>query len=336
MNAVCVPSSEQRVTLSVLVIEDESIHRELIERNLASEHDEQFRIVTAGSVEEACLKLAEEQFDCVILDHSLPDGSGWDVLTSMEHRLLTTPVIGLSTSGDPDIVIGDFRRGCIEFIPKSDAFRNGHLRRRLISAVMMHRRRLAAARAQSNGATAGQDAMIFAARVDGLTGVFNRAVFHNAHAEVHKRSLAHQRPYALCVIDLDNFKKYNDQYGHLEGDEVLKAVAQAARTCLRDDDLLARYGGEEFVVLMENTDAMSARLVGERMRKAVADLALPHTGNDDMGVVTISVGVTVHEPSSSETPLDVFCRADGALYTAKSSGRNAIAIEVIDSGALSS
>jgi diguanylate cyclase (GGDEF)-like protein len=139
------------------------------------------------------------------------------------------------------------------------------------------------------------------------------------------RALRSGEPIGLAMIDIDNFKKYNDHYGHQGGDECLRLVARTLAGSVRGIDLVARYGGEEFSITMPGTSAASAYQVAERARQAVADLREPHELVDG-GIVTISVGVTAIAPVTGVLPDSLIKVADEALYEAKRDGRNRVAV----------
>ncbi len=313
-------------TYHVLVIDDEIDHCEMIEDCLSRTGRDTISVVFAHTVQEACRLLEQEKFSFVLLDHNFPDGHGSDILERMEHRLLTTPVIGLSTSADPRVAIADFRGGAIEFITKHEAFKGDSLRRRVLTAMARHKRRLTALtienRRRSAGVSKSDEELVAAARTDPLLGILNRAAFDDVHADSHRQSLATQTGYALCIIDVDHFKRYNDSYGHAAGDEALRKVTEALRLAMRPGDILARYGGEEIVALLTGLGDQAVELMARRLSEHVASLNLPHEHNDGHGRVTVCVGAAVFRPSLGETTSDVFERADRALYRAKAAGRN--------------
>lgn len=163
------------------------------------------------------------------------------------------------------------------------------------------------------------------AATDGLTGLANRRQFDEALEREWRRAIRGGAPIALLMLDADNFKSYNDHYGHLEGDHVLRSIAGCVRLLMRRPaDLGARYGGEEFAVLLPETDAIGALDVAERLRARVESLAIPHEGRPE-GRVTISIGVAVARPRHGDADSMLVREADTALYAAKSSGRNRIA-----------
>jgi len=165
------------------------------------------------------------------------------------------------------------------------------------------------------------------ATIDGLTGVGNRRLFEDRFDSAYRHAVRHSMPLALIMIDVDFFKRYNDCYGHLAGDDCLRAVASGARLSLtRSLDTIVRYGGEEFAVILPETTARGAEVVAERIRHRVAWLELPHSGSPVAPIVTVSVGVTSLAPRSGETIAEVIARADAALYRAKALGRNRVMV----------
>lgn len=158
------------------------------------------------------------------------------------------------------------------------------------------------------------------ANIDSLTGAFNRRQFLElAEAEVD-RCRRYGQALSLLMLDLDHFKRINDNFGHAAGDEVLKAVAATCRSSLRASDPFGRLGGEEFVALLLNTDLSEARQVGEKLRARIE--ALEHPIGSRSEKVTTSVGVA--ELKSGESVTGMLARADAALYRAKHTGRNGI------------
>ena len=310
----------------VLVIDDEIEHCEMIEECLGRGSRDAMSVEFAHTVKEACRRIEQEKFSFILLDHSLPDGHGSDVLERMEDRLLTTPVIGLSTSSDPEVAISDFRGGAIEFITKHEAFKGDVLRQRVIGALSRHKRRTAAAMVESRrtltGIAQADEELVAAARTDSLMGILNRAAFDDMHADLFSRAVATGVTYGLCIVDVDHFKLYNDTYGHAAGDDALRKVAEALRSAIRPNDIVARYGGEEIVALLDGADDRNIVIPASRMIERVAAMNLPHEHNSDHGRLTVSAGAAVLDPSSGETLTEFFERADQALYRAKAEGRN--------------
>jgi diguanylate cyclase (GGDEF)-like protein len=157
---------------------------------------------------------------------------------------------------------------------------------------------------------------------DALTGVANRRAFDQSLDSEWRRAVRSKQPLSLLMLDIDNFKSFNDAYGHQSGDKCLAAVAsELGRVPRRAADRVARYGGEEFAALLPLTDTPGALALAERMRAAVEGLNIPHTGGVD-GRVTISIGCATAESTDGITADMLVAAADAALYDAKRSGRN--------------
>lgn len=153
---------------------------------------------------------------------------------------------------------------------------------------------------------------------DDLTGLWNRRVAESNLAQAQQTAERYQRPYAILLMDLDNFKSINDKHGHNIGDEVLIAVCEAVTQQIRQSDVFSRWGGEEFLLIAPETGLEDAKLLAERIRAAVE--ALEHPNVTD---ITISIGVAEH---ASEATWDALVeRADRAMYKAKQGGRNQVA-----------
>jgi diguanylate cyclase (GGDEF)-like protein len=160
---------------------------------------------------------------------------------------------------------------------------------------------------------------------DGLTGLANRRCFDDTLQAEWQRALRQQQPLSLLMVDVDNFKQYNDAYGHLGGDECLQRIANAVASEMRANDLVARYGGEEFGVILPNQSLKGAAIVAERIRCRVEQLHLPNLGSQ-RHVVTVSIGAATALPAPGADPSQLVATADSALYRAKHMGRNRISL----------
>jgi diguanylate cyclase (GGDEF)-like protein len=160
---------------------------------------------------------------------------------------------------------------------------------------------------------------------DGLTGLANRRFFNETIEREFRRAARSGQPVSIIMIDIDHFKAYNDCYGHLAGDECLRAIANTIRGCLRrEGEVAARYGGEEIAVILPNSDAPRAYALAARMRLAVRGLGLQHAGSAH-GIVTLSAGAAGCLPGRNTTGWQALVgRADRALYEAKASGRDSV------------
>lgn len=164
------------------------------------------------------------------------------------------------------------------------------------------------------------------ARIDGLTQIPNRRSFDESFSEQWQQSLADQSPLSIILCDIDFFKRYNDTYGHQQGDTCLSSVAKALEQSLSDKNsgMVARYGGEEFIFLLPGMSAEEAIKHAETARSNVDNLALEHRASEVAGNVTLSLGVSCTIPQSNMQPQHLIRTADEALYQSKETGRNRV------------
>lgn len=166
-----------------------------------------------------------------------------------------------------------------------------------------------------------QEKLFQLSQADGLTGLANRRAFDEALAREWSRASRDSSPLSLLLFDLDQFKGFNDQYGHLAGDDCLKRTAQVLKSAAaRPGDLAARYGGEEFVLLLPNTNAIGARHIAQSVIDGVSALNIPHIRNRNLSHATISCGAATTGGAACQTPEDLIHLADNALYASKRSG----------------
>jgi diguanylate cyclase (GGDEF)-like protein len=162
---------------------------------------------------------------------------------------------------------------------------------------------------------------------DGLTGLKNRGAFDDYFPRMWQQALRDHRSLALLLIDVDHFKAYNDRYGHQAGDQTLRRVSQVVQGFARRPlDIAARYGGEEFVIALFDLEADAVRDIAEQLRKSIHALNIMHEDSATALYVTASVGVSIIFPRPGRSPEGAVQLADEALYSAKRSGRNSIAV----------
>lgn len=164
---------------------------------------------------------------------------------------------------------------------------------------------------------------------DFLTGTYNRKAFDKRLNEAMVAAKAEKTELVLLMLDIDHFKSFNDSFGHLIGDEVLKIVAKTLVETLKGMDSVARYGGEEFAVILPKTPVGGGMVVAEAIRKSIAGKELKRkTTGENFGVITVSIGVASFRPEQ-DTPTSLITRADEALYRSKKGGRNRVTQEML-------
>lgn len=158
---------------------------------------------------------------------------------------------------------------------------------------------------------------------DFLTGIYNRRGIDRM-LKIHWRNCyRYELPLSVIMVDLDNFKKYNDMYGHIQGDEVLRNVAQSIKGTLgRSEDFIGRYGGEEFLVVLPNTLLDGAVVIADRINDKLKELSIKHENNDANGCVTVSMGIACVFPKDYMNMEEIIKHADEMLYKAKANGKN--------------
>ena len=165
------------------------------------------------------------------------------------------------------------------------------------------------------------------ATTDRMTGLFSHHFFEKTLDEELERARRYKTTFSLIMFDIDNFKKFNDAYGHLQGDRIIREIAKLLTKSVRLVDFPARYGGEEFAVILPAVDIKGALVVAERLRRKVEQFPFP--GESDPLHVTISVGVTEFDAEANYAPTEIIREADRALYQSKDKGRNRVTVSPV-------
>jgi two-component system chemotaxis family response regulator WspR len=315
--------------VKVLLVDDQALIGEAVRRALLLDADIVFRY--CGNPADA-VRVAEEFQPTVILqDLVMPGVDGLTLVRRYRENTATqgVPIVVLSTKEDPTVKSDAFALGANDYLIKlPDAIelvaRVRHHSRVYITQLQRDEAYRALGESQRQLLEINEELKRLT-NVDGLTGLSNRRYFNDFSGPQWKLAIRDQAPIAILMIDVDNFKKYNDHYGHLAGDEVLKSVGMAMqKSFVRPTDVAARFGGEEFVVLLPSTPIEVLGALGERVRANVEALNIPHAGSAVFDHVTISVGGAVTVPQQDDALLALIETADQALYDAKNGGKNRV------------
>lgn len=275
-------------------------------------------IYRARNVKEAFQVLEQGRFDLIFLDYFLPDGNGQEFLRIMGEKGFEIPVVIITGKGDETVAAHVIQAGAYDYLPKDVVSTNSLCR---VISSSMEKFNL---KKQINEA---HKKMAEMATKDELTGLYNRRYFTEALERELSVAKRYETELVFCMMDLDDFKKINDSYGHPAGDMALCGVARILKECCRKGDLICRYGGEEFAVLLPNTRTENALIACERFREMVSRHQFKY--NSSQLQVTISIGIASFNASDQETPADLIANADKALYKAKEEGRNRVVSELV-------
>ncbi len=271
-----------------------------------------FQTLSVGSAEEAIALLKEREVDIVITDIILNGLNGLELTDRIksDHDVDVIVMTGYSSEYSYEEAVN---KGASDFVFKPVRFEELLLRiRRVLRERQLTRERsLMLGKLQNLAIT------------DGLTKLYNSRHFYKQLDMEVGRSNRYDHPLALLMMDIDHFKRYNDSYGHVEGDKVLTRIARVIKSCLRTMDSAYRYGGEEFTALLPETRADEAKTVAERLRAAVKVETFSPQPDEKVGI-TISLGVT--EYLLNESKSDFVQRADRALYQSKDAGRDRVSV----------
>jgi two-component system, chemotaxis family, response regulator WspR len=320
-------NTAQDFTVIVLLVDDQPMIGEAVRRALSGQPDIIFHYCDDPAV---ALSVAARIRPTVILqDLVMPGIDGITLVRRYREGPLTadTPIIVLSTKDDPKVKSEAFAAGASDYLVKlPDSIELIARLRHHSSTYLYRQQRDEAYRALRESQRQLVETNLELQRltnVDGLTGLSNRRHLNECLEVQWKLAVREQSMLSILMIDVDNFKRYNDAYGHLAGDDVLKQIATAIRsTFRRPADISARFGGEEFVVLLSDTDAEATRRLGEGLCKRVADLQIAHRESPPVNLVTVSIGGATTIPQHGDSQLVLIAVADKALYEAKRLGKN--------------
>ncbi|MBF0556990.1 MAG: diguanylate cyclase [Nitrospirae bacterium] len=293
---------------TILIVDDEKTNIDVLVNLLNGE----FRTIIAKNAEQALKRLGskEEQADLILLDILMPEMDGSELCRRIKNNILTKniPIMFITALSMVEDEVRGFEMGAVDYITKP-----------FIAPIVLARVRT------HIELKLKRDLCEALAMEDGLTGIPNRRRFDEFLEFQWNAIQRRKNPLSLMLIDVDFFKRYNDNYGHGEGDDCLRKVARALKGAVpRAMDFVARYGGEEFACVLPDTDAEGSVAVAKRLVNAVAALQIPHEFSEAASHISISIGVSTITPPVWVDASHLIETADLALYKSKASGRNRV------------
>jgi len=291
---------------SILIVDDEVLNLKMLRSVL---HDE-YTVYTAKDGQSAIEIATANKPDLILLDIIMPEMDGYEVLAILKSNVITRhiPIIFITGLDSKTEEEKGLSMDAADYISKP--FSPGIVNLRVRNQIQLVNQ-IRTIEQLSN--------------LDQLTQIPNRRSLDQQLFSEWGRSMREKIPLSLLMIDVDKFKKYNDTYGHLQGDKVLKMVAKTVVTTLhRAGDFAARFGGEEFCVLLPGSDIEGAVLVAEQIRAAIQSMVI-HCEDGSGSKITVSIGAHSLVPAGlADTIPDLIDKADSALYAAKEAGRNCV------------
>ncbi|MDB4837263.1 diguanylate cyclase [Marinomonas sp.] len=289
----------------VLVIDDDKINLKIMSDIL----NDDVKVMVAKSGEQGIRKAIDYQPDLILLDVLMPDMDGFETMNHLcrHSKTSTITVIFITALNDTSNEEKALLMGACDYIQKPLHTSIVKARVRLHLQLIKQRKMLEEL-----------------AHIDSLTSIANRRKYQETMANTWQESINTKNCISLLVADIDNFKQYNDCYGHATGDKVLKQVADILSEQVGNKGLVARYGGEEFVILLSHIPTEEAQIIAKNCQQEIESLHLRYQDKTFHGNVTISIGGASKYPTSKCSPDTFFNQVDNCLMEAKNSGKNKV------------
>lgn len=285
----------------VLIVDDVPTNVQALALLLKEEYV--IKVATSG---ERALELANQDPipDLILLDVQMPDINGYDVFKLLKENSITAEIPVIFVTGKDAVEDEEYglELGAVDYIAKP--IRPSIVKARVKTHITLKQQ---------------HDQLVGMATHDQLTGLYNRHYLNDTLSKKVAHAKRHSEPLSVIIVDIDHFKSVNDTFGHLMGDLILKAVANAMEGNARKEDITARFGGEEFIVLLDNCTAHDAQVKAEHLRSQIEAL------NPEGIAVTASFGVAQLQQDTQRCE-DLLKNADTALYIAKEEGRNRVVV----------
>ena len=298
----------------ILVSDDEEVSRQLLHDFLS---DIGYEVETAPDGEVALNMARGTNYDLLITDIRMPGMTGIELIQSMRQVSPETCFIVITGFSSIDTAIAAVKEGAYDYISKP--FNLDEMK--IIVERAIERQNLLKEAKE-------KDYYRELSILDGLTQVYNNRYFHELLMRESNRAMRYPQVFSLAMIDVDDFKKFNDSFGHLSGDCALKEVAMSFASNLRKVDLVSRFGVEEFAIIMPHTNKQGALIAAVRLKEAIERLEIKDEKNSPIGRVTVSIGVASF-PEDGQTKEELIKAADEALYKAKSLGKNQVVLSEV-------
>ncbi|MCM1989511.1 diguanylate cyclase [Oceanirhabdus seepicola] len=319
-----------RQKVDILIVDDLKENHLVMESVLT---DEDLNLINAMSGEEALKLCSSHSFAVILMDVQMPGLDGFqtaELLRKIEKTKKIPIIFVTAISKEKKSIFKGYEVGAVDYLfkpidplilrSKVNIFKELYLQRRLIEDIAEE---LENKIVELTNLKEEKCKLEDISLEDFLTGTYNRRGIDRM-LKMHWRNCSrYEMPLSVIMLDLDNFKKYNDMYGHIQGDEVLKKVASSIKGTLgRSEDFAGRYGGEEFLVVLPNTSLDGAIIIADRINNKLKELSIKHENNDANGYVTVSMGIASIFPKNHMNMEGIIKHADEMLYKAKENGKN--------------